>query len=135
MRVEDAGTLVVDWKSDVLDGRDPAELVAEGYSTQRIVYALAALRAGAERVEVAHCFLERPDEPALAVYAAADADAPRSASSSSWRAGWSRGASSRRTSRMPGCARTARAGPRSACTRWSSHCAPPNSVRAAVGGS
>ena len=36
------------------------------YSTQRIVYALAALRAGAERVEVVHCYLERPDEPAVA---------------------------------------------------------------------
>jgi hypothetical protein len=72
--VEDAGTLVVDWKSDVLDGREPAEVVAEGYATQRVVYALAALRAGAERVEVAHCFLERPDEPAVAVYAAADGE-------------------------------------------------------------
>ncbi len=72
--VEDAGTLVVDWKSDVLDGREPADVVAEGYATQRIVYALAALRAGAERVEVVHCFLERPDEPAVAVYAAADAE-------------------------------------------------------------
>jgi ATP-dependent helicase/nuclease subunit A len=72
--VEDSGTLVVDWKSDVLDGREPADVVAEGYATQRIVYALAALRAGAERVEVAHCFLERPDEPAVAVYAASDAE-------------------------------------------------------------
>jgi ATP-dependent helicase/nuclease subunit A len=72
--VEDAGTLVVDWKSDVLEGREPVDVVAEGYATQRIVYALAALRAGAERVEVAHCFLERPDEPAVAVYAAADAE-------------------------------------------------------------
>jgi ATP-dependent helicase/nuclease subunit A len=72
--VEDAGTLVVDWKSDLLDGREPADVVAEGYATQRIVYALAALRAGAELVEVAHCFLERPDEPAVAVYAAADAE-------------------------------------------------------------
>jgi ATP-dependent helicase/nuclease subunit A len=72
--VEDEGTLVVDWKSDVLDEREPADVVAEGYATQRIVYALAALRAGAERVEVAHCFLERPDEPAVAVYAAADAE-------------------------------------------------------------
>jgi ATP-dependent helicase/nuclease subunit A len=71
--VEDGGTLVVDWKSDVLDGNEPEALVAEDYSTQRIVYALAALRAGAERVEVAHCFLERPDEPAAAVYEAADA--------------------------------------------------------------
>jgi ATP-dependent exoDNAse (exonuclease V) beta subunit len=72
--VEEDRTLVVDWKSDVLNGREPADVVAEGYATQRIVYALAALRAGAERVEVAHCFLERPDEPAVAVYAAADAD-------------------------------------------------------------
>ena len=72
--VEEDGTLVIDWKSDALDGREPADVVAEGYATQRIVYALAALRAGAERVEVAHCFLERPDEPAVAVYAAADAE-------------------------------------------------------------
>jgi ATP-dependent helicase/nuclease subunit A len=71
--LEDQGTLVVDWKSDVLDGRVPEELVAADYSTQRIVYALAALRAGAQRVEVAHCFLERPDEPAVAVYEAGDA--------------------------------------------------------------
>ena len=70
---EDHGTLVVDWKSDPLDGRDPGELVAEAYLTQRLIYALAALRAGAERVEVAHCFLERPDAPALATYEAGDA--------------------------------------------------------------
>jgi len=31
------------------------------------VYALAALRAGAGRVEVAHMFLERPDAPATLV--------------------------------------------------------------------
>ena len=65
---------MVDWKSDVLGDHEPEALVAESYSTQRIVYALAALRAGAERVEVAHCFLERPDEPALAIYEAADAE-------------------------------------------------------------
>ena len=45
-----------------------------------------------------------------------------SASCSSWRAGSSRAASSRRTSRTPGCARTARAGRRSASTRRSSRC-------------
>jgi ATP-dependent helicase/nuclease subunit A len=70
---EEGGTLVVDWKSDPLDGRDPAELVEEAYLTQRLIYALAALRSGADRVEVAHCFLERPDAPALAAYEAADA--------------------------------------------------------------
>ena len=69
---EGARTLVVDWKSDPLGDHDPEALVSAGYSTQRLIYALAALRAGAEVVEVAHCFLERPDEPAVAVYEAAD---------------------------------------------------------------
>ena len=71
---EEPAALVVDWKSDSLDGRDPELLVAEAYSTQRLVYALAALRAGAARVEVVHCFLERPEQPATAVYEAADAE-------------------------------------------------------------
>jgi ATP-dependent helicase/nuclease subunit A len=74
LAAEDGGTLVVDWKSDPLEGRTPAELLADAYSTQRLIYALAGLRSGAERVEVAHCFLERPDEPAVAVYAAADGE-------------------------------------------------------------
>lgn len=75
---EPDGALVVDYKSDRLgegeDERDPAELTAASYETQRLVYALAALRGGAERVEVAYCFLERPDEPVTATYEAADAD-------------------------------------------------------------
>jgi RecB family exonuclease len=66
--------LVVDYKSDALEGRDPAELTAESYATQRLVYALAGLRGGAERVEVVHCFLERPEQLASATYTAADAD-------------------------------------------------------------
>jgi ATP-dependent helicase/nuclease subunit A len=71
---EGARTLVVDWKSDALGDADPEALVRSDYSTQRIIYALAALRAGAEVVEVAHCFLERPDEPAVALYEAADGE-------------------------------------------------------------
>ena len=70
---DDHGLLVVDYKSDPLDGRDPAELTASNYSTQRLVYALAGLRAGAARVEVVHCFLEQPDRPAAAAYEKADA--------------------------------------------------------------
>jgi ATP-dependent helicase/nuclease subunit A len=70
--VEDSGLLVVDYKSDALDGRDPVELTAGSYATQRLVYALAGLRSGAQRVEVVHCYLERPDEPAGALYEAAD---------------------------------------------------------------
>jgi ATP-dependent exoDNAse (exonuclease V) beta subunit len=71
---EGARTLVVDWKSDALGELEPETLTAQSYSTQRTVYALAGLKAGAEVVEVAHCYLERPDEPAVAVYEAADAE-------------------------------------------------------------
>jgi hypothetical protein len=53
--------LVVDYKTDALDGRDPQEVCDEKYSGQRLVYALAGLRAAAAEVEVAYCFLERPD--------------------------------------------------------------------------
>ncbi|MBX5470358.1 MAG: UvrD-helicase domain-containing protein [Thermoleophilaceae bacterium] len=68
----DGSALVVDYKSDYLKGRDPEAVCAADYGTQRRVYALAALRAGAEPVEVAHVFLERPDAPAVAVYERAD---------------------------------------------------------------
>jgi ATP-dependent helicase/nuclease subunit A len=71
---EGARTLVVDWKSDPLGELEPDALVRASYSTQRLIYALAGLRAGAEVVEVAHCFLERPDEPAVALYESADAE-------------------------------------------------------------
>jgi hypothetical protein len=67
-------TLIVDYKSDPLDGQAPASVCEEKYATQRLIYALAALRSGAPRVEVAHAFLERPVEPVLAVYEARDRD-------------------------------------------------------------
>ncbi len=60
--------LVVDYKSDRLDGGDPALLVDGPYATQRLVYALAALRGGAAAVEVAYCFLEQPDRPVTATF-------------------------------------------------------------------
>ena len=60
--------LVVDYKSDRLAGADPAAIVGRQYGTQRLVYALAALRAGAEAVEIAHCFLERPAEPVAVTF-------------------------------------------------------------------
>jgi hypothetical protein len=75
MGTEDARTLVVDYKSDRLDGRDPVDLVERAYATQRLVYALAALRAGADAVDVAYCFLKRPDEPVITGYGVADAAA------------------------------------------------------------
>jgi ATP-dependent exoDNAse (exonuclease V) beta subunit len=64
--------LVVDYKTDRLEGLDVEELVTSAYSTQRLVYALAALRAHAVEVEVAHAFLERPDQPAIAKFTRAE---------------------------------------------------------------
>jgi ATP-dependent exoDNAse (exonuclease V) beta subunit len=72
---EDGATLVVDYKSDRLAGDDPGERVERSYGIQRLIYALAALRAGTETVEVVHCFLERPDDLVTATYAAADMSA------------------------------------------------------------
>ena len=60
---DDGGALIVDYKSDRLEGAEPHDVVERDYATQRVVYALAALRDGAPRVEVAYCFLERPAEP------------------------------------------------------------------------
>lgn len=66
-------TVVVDYKSDRLDpDADPERLAAEDYALQRDAYALAALVDGAERVEVVHVFLERPQEPASRTYDRAD---------------------------------------------------------------
>ncbi len=61
-------TLIVDYKSDRLGVREPAEVVEREYAIQRLIYALAALRAGAGTVEVLHCFLERPDQPISATF-------------------------------------------------------------------
>jgi ATP-dependent helicase/nuclease subunit A len=69
----DGSMLIVDYKSDRLEGADPAEHVARDYETQRLVYALAGLRHGAPAVEVAYCFLERPAEPVVARVTRADA--------------------------------------------------------------
>jgi ATP-dependent helicase/nuclease subunit A len=54
--------LVVDYKSNALEGREPAEIVEAEYGLQRLVYALVCLRAGSTDVEIAYQFLERPDD-------------------------------------------------------------------------
>jgi ATP-dependent helicase/nuclease subunit A len=65
--------LLVYYKSDRVDcDTDLERVCAEAYSVQRLVYALAALRDGAERVDVAHAFLERPHEPVLSRFGAGD---------------------------------------------------------------
>ncbi|MCL6441351.1 MAG: PD-(D/E)XK nuclease family protein [Thermoleophilum sp.] len=71
----DDAVLVVDYKTDALAERGPRELFAAShYDLQQRVYALAALRAGAGRVEVAHVFLEAPESPVTQVFVAAHAD-------------------------------------------------------------
>ena len=67
--------LIVDYKTDSLEGTDPESLCDAQYSIQRLIYALAALRSGAPVVEVAYCFLEQPDAPARREWTAADAPA------------------------------------------------------------
>jgi ATP-dependent exoDNAse (exonuclease V) beta subunit len=59
--LRDGRALVVDYKTNVLAELSPEEVVESDYRLQRLVYALASFRAGAESVEVAYQFLERPD--------------------------------------------------------------------------
>lgn len=71
----DGTTLIVDYKSDRLQGGDDLErLVLRDYAFQRLIYALAAIEDGARRVEVAHWFLERPDRWVSARYTDGEAD-------------------------------------------------------------
>jgi ATP-dependent helicase/nuclease subunit A len=67
-----AKALVVDYKSNVLDEAQPREIVEADYSLQRLVYALACLRDGADEVEVVYQFLERPEEVVSATFIEAD---------------------------------------------------------------
>jgi ATP-dependent helicase/nuclease subunit A len=63
---------VVDYKTNALGEASPEEIVEQDYRLQRLVYALACFRAGAEEVEVVYHFLERPDAPVGAVFSLAD---------------------------------------------------------------
>ena len=47
-------------------------MVEAEYRLQRLVYALACLRDGAEQVEVAYQFLERPEDVVTATFTSAD---------------------------------------------------------------
>jgi ATP-dependent exoDNAse (exonuclease V) beta subunit len=64
--------LVVDYKTNALGEASPDEIVEQDYRLQRLVYALACFRAGAEEVEVVYHFLERPDAPVDATFTLAD---------------------------------------------------------------
>jgi len=58
---EGTRALVLDYKTNSLAEGAPEEIVEADYRLQRLVYALACFRAGAEVVEVVYHFLERPD--------------------------------------------------------------------------
>jgi ATP-dependent exoDNAse (exonuclease V) beta subunit len=70
--LRDGRALVVDYKTNALGEPSPDEIVEQDYHLQRLVYALACFRAGAEEVEVVYHFLERPDAPVEAVFSRAD---------------------------------------------------------------
>ncbi|HEX3807030.1 MAG TPA: 3'-5' exonuclease, partial [Gaiellaceae bacterium] len=53
--------LVLDYKTNSLAEGTPEEIIEADYRLQRLVYALACFRAGADEVEVVYHFLERPD--------------------------------------------------------------------------
>ena len=58
----DGRAFVLDYKTNVLEDASPEEVVEREYHLQRLVYALACLRAGAGEVEVVYQFLERPND-------------------------------------------------------------------------
>jgi ATP-dependent exoDNAse (exonuclease V) beta subunit len=69
--------LIVDYKTDRIDGREPAELAAR-YEIQQAIYALAVAEArGAEEVELAYVFLERAGEPVLSRWGPEEVGAAR----------------------------------------------------------
>jgi ATP-dependent helicase/nuclease subunit A len=63
-----ARAFVLDYKTNALGEQTPEEIVEHSYRLQRLVYALACLRAGAEEVEVVYQFLEQADEPVSATF-------------------------------------------------------------------
>jgi ATP-dependent helicase/nuclease subunit A len=67
--------LVVDYKTNALGEEEPEAIVEAEYRLQRLVYALACLRAGADEVEVVYQFLERPDAAVSAVFSRDDVPA------------------------------------------------------------
>jgi len=64
----DGRALVLDYKTNSLEESTPQEIVEREYRLQRLVYALACFRAGAEEVEVVYHFLERADAVVSTLY-------------------------------------------------------------------
>ena len=62
LHLDGSGALVADFKSNLLGDLSPAEVVDAEYRLQRLVYAIACFRTGADEVEIVYQFLEKPDE-------------------------------------------------------------------------
>ena len=95
-----SSALVLDYKTNVLDGRLPREVVESEYRAQRLVYALACLRAGVDEVEIVYQFLDAPEDVVSASFGRDDVDA----SSGSWlprSRGSAKATSGRRRARSP----------------------------------
>jgi len=61
LQLDGANAVVVDYKTNSLAEAAPEAIVEADYRLQRLVYALACFRAGADDVEVVYHFLERVD--------------------------------------------------------------------------
>ena len=70
-----ARALVLDYKTNSLAEGTPEEIVEADYRLQRLVYALACFRGGAEEVEVVYSFLERADAVVSTTFVRADVPA------------------------------------------------------------
>jgi ATP-dependent exoDNAse (exonuclease V) beta subunit len=68
LHLADGRALVADFKSNLLGELSPGDVVEAEYRLQRLVYAIACFRAGAEEVEVVYQFLEKPDELVSATF-------------------------------------------------------------------
>jgi ATP-dependent exoDNAse (exonuclease V) beta subunit len=70
VEVPGAPPLIVDYKTDRVDGAGLPELAA-GYGIQQAIYALAVAEArAAPEVELAYVFLERPEDPVVMLWGA-----------------------------------------------------------------
>jgi len=68
LQIEGERAVVVDYKTNSLAEGTPEEIVENDYHLQRLVYALACFRAGAQEVEAVYHFLERPDAVVSTVF-------------------------------------------------------------------
>jgi ATP-dependent exoDNAse (exonuclease V) beta subunit len=75
LQVDGPRALVLDYKTNSLAEGTPEEIVEADYRLQRLVYALACFRDGAEEVEIVYHFLERPDAVVSTTFARADTPA------------------------------------------------------------